>query len=123
MEAKRLDADDPVEGEDSELDLAKERVRFQLASYNSLLDRIDAARLELESARVAFKYRYAVLRPVRVPRDPIKPRRLFVLGASLIAGLTLAILTCALRDLRSRKLFDNWQIEHELGVRFLGELR
>jgi uncharacterized protein involved in exopolysaccharide biosynthesis len=122
IEATRLDADDPREGQDSELDVAKEQVRFQLASYNSLLDRIDGARLELESARAAFKYRYTVLRPVRVPRAPIKPRRVLVLGASLVAGLVLAIFACALIDLRSRKLFENWQIEHELGVRLLGEI-
>lgn len=122
IEATRLDAEDPRDEEDSDLDVAKERVRFQLASYNSLLDRIDSARLELESARAAFKYRYTVLRPVRIPRAPVRPRPVLVLGASLVAGLVVAILASSLIDLRSRKLFENWQIEHELGVRLLGEI-
>jgi hypothetical protein len=123
IEAKRVDANDPREGEDSELDAAKEQVRFQLASYNSLLDRIDGARLEFESASAAFKYRYTVLRPVRIPRQAIKPKRLLVLSASLLAGLVLAILSSALIDLWSGIFLENWQIEHKLGVRLLGEIR
>ncbi|HMK72183.1 MAG TPA: hypothetical protein VK454_02525, partial [Myxococcaceae bacterium] len=39
---------------------AKARLRFAMNKYDSLLERLDAARIELDTARAAFKYRYSV---------------------------------------------------------------
>jgi len=113
---------DPHEDEDAQIGYAKEQVNFALATYNSFLDRIEGARLELDSARAAFKYRYMVITPAQRPRGPIKPKPALVVGASVIAGLVLAILSATLVDLHSRKLLENWQIEHQLKLPLLAEV-
>jgi hypothetical protein len=114
---------DPREDEDSQIGYAKEQVTFALTTYNSFLDRIEAARLELESARAAFKYRYTVILPAQRPRGPIKPKPPLVLGASLIAGFALALLSATLLDMHSRKLLENWQVERTLKLPLIGEVR
>jgi hypothetical protein len=123
LQAERLGPLDPREDEDPQVGYAREQVRFALANYNSFLDRIEGARLELDSARAAFKYRYTIITPVQRPRGPIKPKPTLVLAGSLIAGLVLAIFSATLVDLHSRKLLENWQIERQLKVPLLAEVR
>jgi uncharacterized protein involved in exopolysaccharide biosynthesis len=118
----QLDPEDPRESEDPHIEYVKEQVRYDLNKYISFLDRIESARLELDTARAAFKYRYTVLRPARPPRSAVKPKVPLVLGAALVAGLFLAIACCAVRDLHSRRLVENWQIEQLLNVPMLGEV-
>ena len=112
-----------LEAEDPQMGYLREQVNFALTKYNSLLDRIEGARLELDSARAAFKYRYTVLSPVQRPRGPMKPKPKLVLSASVVAGLALAILSAAFLDLRSRKFLESWQVERALKVPLLGEIR
>jgi hypothetical protein len=123
IQAEHLGAFDPREDEDPRIGYLREQVNFALTKYNSFLDRLEGARLELDSARAAFKYRYTVLVPVQKPRGPIKPKPKLVLGASLIAGLALALLCTAFVDLRSRRLLESWQVERALKVPLLGEIR
>src|SRR5206468_1114555 len=64
----------PAQGDvDPVIGYAQSRIQFDSQKYNSLLDRIDSARIELDTARAAFKYRYNVIKPPQVPRKPIKP--------------------------------------------------
>jgi uncharacterized protein involved in exopolysaccharide biosynthesis len=114
---------DPREDEDPQIGYAKEQVRFALANYNSFHDRIEGARLELDSARAAFKYRYTIIHPAQKPRRPVKPNPKLVLAASLIAGLALALLSTTVVDLRSRKLLESWQVERALKLPMMGEVR
>jgi len=123
IQAERLGAFDPLEAEDPQIGYLREQVNFALTKYNSFLDRIEGARLELDSARAAFKYRYTVLTPVQMPRGPTKPKPKLVLGASLVAGLALALLISTFLDLRSRKFLESWQVERALKVPLLGEIR
>jgi hypothetical protein len=123
IQAERLGLIDPREEDDPQIGYAREQVRFALSNYNSFLDRIEAARLELDSARAAFKYRYTIITPVQRPRGPIKPKPALVLGASLIAGLVLAVLSTTLVDLHSRKLLENWQVERQLKLPLIAEVR
>ena len=120
---ERLERLDPREDEDAQIEYTKEQVSFALSKYNSFLDRIEAARLELDSARAAFKYRYTIVLPAQKPRHANKPNPTLVLGASLIAGLALAVLSTAFVDLRSRKLLESWQVERELKLPLVGEVR
>jgi hypothetical protein len=113
---------DPREEEDPDVAYTKTQVKHALARYNALLDRIDTARLELDTAQAAFKHRYQVLKPPQKPQAPIKPRVTLVLLASVLAGLFLALLAPALLDLSSRKVVEPWQIEHALGLPVLGEV-
>jgi uncharacterized protein involved in exopolysaccharide biosynthesis len=113
---------DSRDDEGSQIGYMKEQVRFAATNYNSFLDRIEGARLELDSARAAFKYRYSIIVPPQKPRGPIKPKPPLVLGASLIAGLALALLSTTLKDLHSRRLLEGWQVERMLQLPLLGEV-
>jgi hypothetical protein len=123
IEAERLGPIDPLEDEGPEIEYAKGQVRFALTNYTSFLDRLEGARLDFDSAAAAFKYRYTIIVPAQMPRGPTKPKPRLVLGASLIAGLALALLSTAVVDLHSRKLLENWQIERELKLPLIAEVR
>ena len=101
---------------------AKGELHFALAKYASLLDRIEAARMELDASGAAFKYRYSVLRPAEVPRTPRKPNRPLWLGLSVVMGLLLAIVMAVIADLRAGRLVERWQIERQLGISVLSEV-
>jgi uncharacterized protein involved in exopolysaccharide biosynthesis len=113
---------DPVVELDPAISYAKSEVRRTHASYARLQDSIQAARLELDSARAAFKYRYVPIRPAQRPRGPVSPRISLVLIASVTAGLALAAFAAAFVDLTSRTFLEDWQVEQALGVPLLGTL-
>jgi len=117
-----LEIGDPREEEDPDIEYAKSQVRHGIAQYNSILDRIEGAKLEEDSAQAAFKYRYAIIRPAQRPRGPIKPKPALIIPASVVAGLVLAIIGTALIDLTSRKIVEPWQVEHTIGLPLLGEV-
>jgi hypothetical protein len=121
-DAAALEPLDPREEEDPDVAYTKTQVKHALTRYNALLDRIDTARLELDTAQAAFKHRYQVLKPPQRPTAPIRPRVTLVLLASALAGLFLALLAPAMKDLSSRKVVEPWQIEHALGLPVLGEV-
>jgi uncharacterized protein involved in exopolysaccharide biosynthesis len=123
LKAAALEPVDPNEDQNPEIDYAKSQLRHALARYNGLEDRTDAARLELDSAQAAFKYRYVLIRPAQRPRGPVSPNPALIFLSSLVAGLFLATIGPALVDLLSRRFVEPWQIEHTLGVPLLGELR
>src|SRR3990167_5647193 len=60
-------ADDPM------VEFSRNNLRVAAAKYEELLMRIDGARIEQDTARAAFKYRYSVVRPASVPKKPVKP--------------------------------------------------
>jgi uncharacterized protein involved in exopolysaccharide biosynthesis len=121
--AAALEPLDPREDLDPEIDYAKARVRYALVRYNKMLDRTDAARLELDSAQAAFKYRYSILRPPQRPRAPVKPKQSAILVASILAGLLLATIGPAMIDLGSKRVVERWQVEQLLGLPVVGEVR
>jgi hypothetical protein len=94
----QLEWGDPRESEDPQIEYAREQVRRDLFKYTDFLDRLEGARLELDTARAAFKHRYAVIRPVTWPRAPTRPSPIKVLGASFVASLLFAALAAALRE-------------------------
>jgi hypothetical protein len=122
IDATALGPFDPLEDQDPEINYAKTELNHAYARYNLLQDRVQAARLELDSARAAFKYRYVVIRPAQRPRGPVAPKTLLVVIASVIAGLVLAAFGPAFVDLASRTFVEDWQVEHALGVPLLGTL-
>jgi uncharacterized protein involved in exopolysaccharide biosynthesis len=118
-----LEAEDPREDEDPDIDFAKSQVRHALGHYNDMLDRTAAARLEQDRAGAAFKYRYVVLWPAQKPIGPYKPKPVQVLIGSLVAGLFLAVLGVTLVDVASKKLVEPWQVEHSLALLTLGTVQ
>jgi len=111
---KRLD--------DLSSEYARTRLRFAMEKYDVLLERIEAAGIELDTARAAFKYRYSVIRPPTFPRRPEKPKVPLVLAAGLILALGLGTVAAALADLWSGKVLELWQVERGLGMPVLGDV-
>ncbi len=112
------------EPEDSELvSYQKARLRLMLQSYEELLGRIGSARIELDTARAAFKYRYSVIVPAQVSKRPDKPKALaFIVGGAglaVLASIALALWS----DLRRRRFLEAWQVEAVLRVPLLGVVR
>jgi uncharacterized protein involved in exopolysaccharide biosynthesis len=101
---------------------AKARLRFAMNNYDSLIERLGAAQIELDTARAAFKYRYSTIRPAELPKKVAKPKVPVVIAGGVFAGMVLAALAAALMDIRSRRLVERWQVERILGLPVLGEM-
>jgi hypothetical protein len=101
--------------EDSSVEYARAQLRYTAQEYAAMRDRIDHARIDLDTARAAFKYRYSVVTPPQVPRGPIKPKAPLVMAAAVLAGLVLALFATTLVDLRAGLVLKRWQLEDLLG--------
>jgi chromosome segregation ATPase len=109
--------------EDENVSYARSRLKIAMANYDELLDRIEGARIELDTARAAFKYRYSVISPAQVPKRPEKPKPATFLGIGIFMALVLALLTTTLLDLSSGRILESWQVERRLGLPVLGEVK
>jgi hypothetical protein len=123
LETALQDPLDPREDQDPDIDHAKQELRQVVDRYNAILDRVQSAQLQEDTAQAAFKYRYVVIWPAQRPRGPIQPKPELVFPASLVAGLLLAIIAVTLRDLSSRRVLESWQVERAVGVPLLAEIR
>lgn len=95
---------------------------FALQKYESLVSRIDAARIELDTARAAFAYRYVIIRPAEISKKPTKPRIPMLVGLGLLAAVGLTFGGTALLDWRRGVLQAPWQIEARTGVSVIGRI-
>jgi uncharacterized protein involved in exopolysaccharide biosynthesis len=103
-------------------EFAKARLRFAMNKYDSLMERLDAARIELDTTRAAFKYRYITIRPAELPKHADKPKIPLVLALGSLGALLAAAAASVLVDIRSRKVVEEWQLERQLGLPVLGVL-
>ena len=102
-------------GEDSTVEYQRAQLRFAVQQYAHLRERIDAGRIDLDTARAAFKYRYSVVVPAQIPRAPIKPKASLVIFAAFVAGLFLALFATTAADFRSGVVLETWQLQDLLG--------
>jgi hypothetical protein len=108
---------------DSQTEFASLRLRSELNQLESVLERTDGARIELAVSQAAFKYRYSVIRPAQVPRDPMSPNLKLIFAAGFFASLLLALGVAVSKDLLSGQILETWQVERQLGLPVLGTLR
>jgi capsular polysaccharide biosynthesis protein len=101
---------------------ARGQLRDAMDKYAALRAQIQGAQIDLETAQAAFKYRYTVVTPARLPRSPTVPNipvvTLVAFVVSILCGLLLAVLV----DLRRGRLLERWQLERLLDRPILGEL-
>jgi uncharacterized protein involved in exopolysaccharide biosynthesis len=100
-----------------------QRIRDLRLQVEQLDARVNAAQVERDAARAAFKFRYNVVWPPQVPTDPYAPNPIKILGAGLIASLALALATAAAPDVLSGRVFERWQVERALDLPVLAETR
>jgi hypothetical protein len=96
--------------EDASVEYARAQLRYFGQQSAALRERIDAARIDLDTARAAFKYRYSIVAPPQIPRRPIKPRLPAVLLAAVLGGLFLALFATVASDVRAGLALERWQI-------------
>jgi uncharacterized protein involved in exopolysaccharide biosynthesis len=101
---------------------SRARLRMSLRSYDDLLERIDAARIELQTTRAAYKYRYGVLMPPQVPTGPVKPKPILLIAGGLVLATMLGIFVALGLDIATGRILERWQIERALGLRVLGDV-
>jgi uncharacterized protein involved in exopolysaccharide biosynthesis len=116
-------AAEPDEDDDRETEYAKAQLKFEATEYDRILDRIEGAHMELETARAALKYRYVIVKPAQLPRIPDKPKASKILGAGVAVSLGLALLAAVAADLRSGKVYERWQLERALRLPVVAEIR
>ncbi len=109
--------------DDPAITVARAQLAMATSRYQDILMRIDAARIELDTARAAFKYRYTVVSPAQTPRNPISPNVPLIVIAGILAGLLFAFLTSTLLDLRKGKVVEAWQVEKRLGIPLLASVK
>lgn len=112
-----------VEAEDPRLEYERRQLDLLLRQHSHLLERIDAARIEMDTAQAGFKYKYSIVTPPQLPRAPVKPYALLFIGGGLAGGIALALFLSAAADMRSGRIVERWQIERELELPLLGEAR
>jgi uncharacterized protein involved in exopolysaccharide biosynthesis len=99
-----------------------ERLRDARSQYQQMVERLNEAQLALDTSRAAFKYRYSVVWPAQVPRDPVSPNPLRVFSAGGVLSLLLAFAAVSLTDIRKGTIVERWQVERTLNLTVLGEI-
>jgi hypothetical protein len=110
------------EDRDPAMVYARGQLRDAMDKYATLRAQIQTAQIDLETAQAAFKYRYTIVTPARLPRSPTVPNVPVVILAAIIAGLFSGLVLAILADLRRGRLLERWQIEHLLGRPIIGEV-
>jgi len=101
----------------------EERLRDARFRYEQMLERVQAAQLELDAARAAFKYRYNVIWPAEMPKKPISPNPVKIFGLGPVLALALALAVAAAYDLWKGLVVERWQVERSLGLPVLADIR
>jgi uncharacterized protein involved in exopolysaccharide biosynthesis len=84
--------------------------------------RIDSARIELNTALAATKYRFANVSPAEVPRRPTKPSVPLIVLGGLVLSILLGVAVPAVKDLTSDRLIEPWQARR-LPIPVLAEVK
>lgn len=111
-----------LEPEDFRVDVERSQLRLVREQYASVLQRLSAARTELETTQAAFKYRYSVISPPQYPKGPKRPYTLLRIVGGLLGGAALAFFACTAVDLRSGVILEEWQIARQLRMTVLARL-
>jgi uncharacterized protein involved in exopolysaccharide biosynthesis len=107
---------------DPESAMALSKLQSRIRKYEEFMDQISAAKLELDLAKNAFKYRYSIYKPAEVPTSPRFPIRLILAVGGGLGGLLLAALVAAAVDLAGGRFVEPWQVKRRLSLPCLGEV-
>ena len=108
--------------DDTLVEAQRQKLQSATIKYQDLMDRIDSARIELETARAAFKYRYSVVIAPEVSKSPKKPNVPVVVGGGLLLAFLLAFAFPMGADLATGRVMESWQAERRLKLPVLGEV-
>jgi hypothetical protein len=107
---------------DPESAMALSRLQNRIHKYEEYMDQISAAKLQLDLARSAFRYRYTIHQPPEMPVAPRHSIRAIAGWGSAIVALVLAIGATAALDFASGLLLYPFQAKRKLSLPVLGEV-
>lgn len=108
--------------DEPELASAKAKLLASTRRYEDLLDRVDAARIELTTAQAAFKYRYTVVEPPEVPKEPKGMKSYVLYAAGVVLSGFLCIFAAVVKDLGAGHFVEAWRVRRRLGIPILAEV-
>ena len=91
-------------------------------AHDEMVGRLVNARLQSETAGVAFEFRYITTEPPVMPRKSIKPNVPVMVGGGAVGALVLGVLLALLADIFSGRVLETWQVSRFLQMKALGEL-
>jgi uncharacterized protein involved in exopolysaccharide biosynthesis len=100
---------------------AKAKLAKLTDKYDELRSNLRTAKMELDAAEAAFKYKYTVMVPADVPKKAKSPPAAVFGAAGILLGLLLYFLLPAAADLASGRILASWQVR-KLGIDVLGEI-
>jgi uncharacterized protein involved in exopolysaccharide biosynthesis len=103
------------------LQLADSELTSAIRAYEDAMARIDAAKVELDITRTAYKHKYTVVTPAELPKKPKKATAQIVGIGSVFGAALLAILLAAALDIVGGLIFEPWQVRRRLKLDVLGE--
>src|SRR6185503_1895962 len=111
-----------VEEEDPAVTVARMKLQTSAQKLSDLQSRIDSAKIELDIAKTAHKYRFSIVHPAEVSSRPRKPNP-FVLAFGIVFGVLLLAFGSVVRKERAQgKLIEEWQLRRRLKLPVLGEI-
>lgn len=99
----------------------KSRLKIATGVYEDLLERLEGARLGLETASAGFKYRYTIITPPELPKRPSRPNVALLIFGSIILGAGLAAFSVVAVEAANGRLLESWQIRRQLRLPVLAE--
>ena len=102
--------------------MALSKLQSRVRKYEDFMDQISAAKLQVDLAKNAFKYRYSIYKPAELPTSPRYPIRLLLAVGGTLAGAILAAIIAALIDLAGGRFVEPWQVKRKLSLPLLGEV-
>jgi capsular polysaccharide biosynthesis protein len=108
--------------EDPAVTVARMKLQQSAQKYADLETRIDGAKIELDIAKTAHKYRFSIVRPAEVSKHPHKPNPAMLFVGALFLVVLIAFGGVVLRERRKGVIVERWQVERKLKLPVLGEL-
>jgi uncharacterized protein involved in exopolysaccharide biosynthesis len=98
-------------------------VRHARLQYEEMVSRVTTAEAERDAARAAFKYRYNVIWPPQLPREPVSPSPKKIFGVGVLVSLMLAFAAAVAPDVLRGRVVERWQVEDGIDLPVIGDLR
>jgi uncharacterized protein involved in exopolysaccharide biosynthesis len=107
---------------DPEIAAVLDDLKKRQDAHDEMVGRLVNARLQSETAKVAFEFRYITTEPPVLPRKSIKPNVPVMVGGGAVGAIFLGVLLALLADIFSGRVLETWQVSRFLQMKALGEL-
>jgi capsular polysaccharide biosynthesis protein len=108
--------------EDPAVTVARMKLQQAAQKYADLETRIDGAKIELDIAKTAHKYRFSIVRPAEVSKRPHKPNPVMLFAGVVFLVFLISFGGVVVRERRLGLIVERWQVERKLKLPVLGEL-